>query len=472
MFFTSLSFVVFTVVLWAVYYIRIFRPYQVWLLIAASCYIYWENSGPYTLLLIFSVLTNAVFSYRLALCNVVNVRKQLVTAGVVLNVAILVFFKYGYLFASSLTHGSSDVSQFFLSLALPAGISFYSLEGISLLVDTYKKKNAGHSGIVSPVFSQHLQQSSLFISFFPHLFAGPVLRANSFFPQVGSKTLRDIDLEYCFRKLVAGYFLKLVVANNLYNFTLALQSPYMEGLSSFTLFVLMVGYLMQLFADFAGYTKIALGIAGLFGYRLDENFDYPFVAASLTEFWRRWHMTLSSFLRYYVYTTWLGNGRRGKVRALFNIFITMVIGGFWHGTQWTFALWGVMHGSGLVAEHFITKHVRLPWKWLSRSLGWFITMLFITMSLTLFRFATLKDAYIYLSSMLSNHMLPNDNRLVTNVLLYAAPVVLMHLLYRARSLGVRTQGAYKQAEFALYGLMLFFITTNSGQASSFIYFKF
>lgn len=472
MFFTSLSFVVLTLVLWVVYYIRIFRPYQVWMLIAASIYIYWENSGWYTLLLIFSVVTNAILSYRLAHSNAFSVRKWLVTAGVLLNVATLAFFKYGYLFASSLTNNSSGINRFFMSLALPAGISFFTFEGISLLVDTYKKKNAGHTAIMPPTFSQHLQQSSLFISFFPHLFAGPILRANSFFPQIGSKMLRDIDLEYCFRKLVAGYFLKMVVANNLYNFTLALQSPYMEGLSSFTLFTLMAGYLIQLFADFAGYTKIALGIAGLFGYRLDENFNYPFVAASLTEFWRRWHMTLSSFLRYYVYTTWLGNGRRGKTRALFNIFITMVIGGFWHGTQWTFALWGVMHGGGLVAEHFLTKYIRLPRKWMSRSLGWFITLLFITMSLTLFKFATLKDVYIYLSSLLSNYMLPNDNRLVANVLLYAAPVILMHLLYRSHRFSTHTEAIYKRADFALYGIMLFCIITNSGQASSFIYFKF
>ena len=246
----------------------------------------------------------------------------------------------------------------------------------------------------------------------------------------------------------------------------------MEGLSSFILFVLMAGYLVQLFADFAGYTKIALGIAGLFGYRLDENFEYPFVATSLTEFWRRWHITLSSFLRYYVYTTWLGNGRRGKARALFNIFITMVIGGFWHGTKWTFAVWGVMHGSGLVADHFITKYVRIPWKWLSNCIGWFITLLFITISLTLFKFATLRDAYIYLSSVLSNYTLPNDNRLVINVLLYSVPVVLMHLLYCARNRAISMQVVYKQAEFALYGSMLFFIITSSGQASSFIYFKF
>lgn len=472
MFFTSLSFIVVTLVLWIIYYIRLFRPYQVWLLILASMYIYWENSGWYTLLLIFSVLSNAALSYRLAQCDVFRTRKWLVTAGVLLNVAILAFFKYGHLFASSLTNASSGINQMFLSLALPAGISFFTFEGISLLVDTYKKKNAGQPAIISPVFSQHLQRSSLFISFFPHLFAGPILRANSFFPQIGSKTLRDIDLEYCFRKLVAGYFLKMVVANNLYNFTLALQSPYMEGLSSFTLFILMAGYLVQLFADFAGYTKIALGIAGLFGYRLDENFDYPFVATSLTEFWRRWHMTLSSFLRYYVYTTWLGNGRHGKARALFNIFITMVIGGFWHGTQWTFALWGVMHGSGLVIEHFLTKYIRLPWKWLSNGVGWLTTLLFITMSLTLFRFTTLKDVYIYLSSLLSNHAVPNDDRLVTNVLLYAFPVVLMHLLYRWRRSGSRIDFLYKRADFALHGAMLFFIITNSGQASSFIYFKF
>ncbi|RYE18079.1 MAG: hypothetical protein EOP51_22690 [Sphingobacteriales bacterium] len=265
----------------------------------------------------------------------------------------------------------------------------------------------------------------------------------------------------------------MVVANNLQYFTAWLQAPAMDTLSSLTLFVLLMGFTFQLFADFAGYSYIAMGLGGLFGYQLEENFNFPFVSTSLTEIWRRWHMTLSSFLRYYVYTNLLGGGRKGKLMSLFNVFLTMVIAGLWHGSKWSFAIWGSIHGSALVIEHLVKKGTK-NWGFntIRNILGWIISYFFVIVPcMALFRFPTLQGAIDYAVLFVNNTGFEDNYKLITYLCLYSSPIVLMHLLYKFKNT-LTVKYIFTKAEYLIYGPMLFFIIINSSQSSAFIYFNF
>jgi len=474
MLFTDATFFYFVIILFALYYLKLFSRLQVPLLILGSFLFYFLNSHAYTILLLFSVSMNVFFSWQITRSNSYNTRKWYVNIGVIINVFLLVFFKYGFMLVSTVLNEPSPVYNFFLILALPVGISFFTFEGISLLVDTYKARNKPNAvTIVNPTLIEHIKGVTLFISFFPHLIAGPILRANHFFPQLGTKTFKDIDFAYCFRKLVLGYFLKMVVSNNLQNFTSWLQRPYMDHMSSLTLFVLIAGFTFQLFADFAGYSYIALGLAGLFGYTLEENFNFPFVSSSLTDLWRRWHITLSSFLRYYVYTNLLKGGRRGKLMALFNIFLTMVIAGLWHGARWTFAFWGSIHGTALVLEHVVKKGTKnWPFALIRRIIyGIFAVCFVIIPCMALFKFPTISDTLDFGRLFFNNTIYPDDYGIITYICIYSFPIILMHALYLLRHTR-SVNYLFTKADYLVYGPMFFVLLTNSAQSTTFIYFKF
>ena len=209
MLFTDAIFLYFIIILFALYYLKPFVKLQVPLLILASFLFYYLNSHPYTILLLFSVLMNTFFSWKITRSPSYKARKTYVNIGVIINVFLLVFFKYGFMLVSSFLHEPSRYYNFFLVLALPIGISFFTFEGISLLVDTYKASNKpGAESVVKPTLNEHIKGVMLFISFFPHLIAGPILRANHFFPQLKSKYFKDIDFAYSFRKVGAGLFFK------------------------------------------------------------------------------------------------------------------------------------------------------------------------------------------------------------------------------------------------------------------------
>ena len=265
----------------------------------------------------------------------------------------------------------------------------------------------------------------------------------------------------------------MVISNNLQTFTFWLQKPYMDNLSSLTLFILIAGFTFQLFADFAGYSYIALGLAGLFGYKLEDNFNFPFVSSSLTDLWRRWHMTLSSFLRYYVYTNLLRGGRRGKLMSLFNIFLTMVIAGLWHGARWTFAFWGSIHGTALVLEHFLKKGAQnLPFLIIRKIIyGIFCVCCVIIPCMALFRFPTISDTLDFFKLYFNNTVYIDDYKIITYICIYSFPIVLMHALYLMRNKPA-VKYLFTKADYLVYGPMLFIILTNSSQSSAFIYFKF
>jgi alginate O-acetyltransferase complex protein AlgI len=455
MLFNSWIFVVFGLTTFIFYYLPIFRKVQVYLLIGASFFFYaWEN--PWLLsLLIFSITINSLTSYQVTYAN--SNRLTWATSGVVVNLLVLGFFKYTGLLSGHL-----------IDLPLPIGISFYTFEGISLLMDALSCKESDPS-FVEASRIKHLANTAFFVAFFPHLIAGPILKARSLYPQISSKYFKDIVWCRASRSLITGYFLKLVVADNLKDYTFWLSYPYYKSLSTSTGLTLLFGYSMQIFADFAGYSLIAIGLAALFGYTLPANFNFPYISRSLSEFWRRWHISLSTWLRDYLYFP-LGGNRKGNIRTYLNLMIVMILGGLWHGAAWSYAIWGLYHGLGLAIERFITK--RRPGDGnLFSALGVF---LFVSFGWLLFKFPQFDQAIGFAKIMLINIRGGMNLGLILPTLLFSLPVIIYHFLNieSLAKLGKNFEGLIPILRDATLGFLVFLIVLNSGYSNGFIYFQF
>ena len=337
-----------------------------------------------------SIVANYLLGRRLsrdaALSQGSGRSRAILALGIAFNLALLGYFKYADFFIANLNAATgADVG--FLRLALPLGISFFTFTQVAYLVDAWKGTAAEYSAT----------NYVLFVTFFPHLLAGPIIHHKEMMPQFADSRLKRVDWENVARGLVLftlGLGKKVLVADPLAawanaGFANAQHLTFADG------WITMLAYAMQLVFDFSGYTDMALGAALMLNIRLPINFDSPYRSADIREFWRRWHMTLSRFLRDYVYIP-LGGNRRGEARMLAAAVATFVIGGFWHGAAWTFVVWGAMHGVALVVLHF-WKKVGRP---LPRPLAILATALFVAMAFVVFRAATLSDAWAILSSVM------------------------------------------------------------------------
>lgn len=472
MLFNSQVFAIFVAIVFALYYLPALRRAQVTILLVASFVFYsWHN--PYLLLLlIVSLLINGATSYGIIHSGSLKHQRKLAVAGVTLNLLILIFFKYSGLFAKTLVGPSNDIGAFLINLPLPIGISFFTFQGISLVVDLFKgEKISRRYGSSATNFRDHLISISFFISFFPQLVAGPIVKAHEFLPQVKSKYFSEIQWNLVAREIITGYFLKSFIADNLKEFTGWIHFPEFQLLSSLTLLVLLFGYSMQIFADFAGYSLIAIGLSRLFGYNLRDNFNFPYIARSFSEFWRRWHISLSSFLRDYLYIP-LGGNRLGRFRTYFNLFITMVLGGLWHGAAWSYAVWGLFHGLVLAIERFFKNNVINSNNSALRALYGLVVFSGVTFAWLLFQLPNFSEVIAFIRSLTTNLLLPSDYKSITNIIIYSTPVILYHVVYLAGESSGRFRETVVRYEYMPLALMLFLTIVNSGPATAFIYFQF
>ena len=261
------------------------------------------------------------------------------------QLGVLGYFKYANFFSGSFQHALQTVGinpgWTTLNIILPAGISFYIFQAISYLVSVYQRKLAAEKRFV---------KLGVYLGFFPHLVAGPIIRADYFLPQLAAPRVFDGALFFsgC-HKFLIGFLYKAVFADNL---AAAVNPIYgsLAGQSGTSIFGACLGFYGQIYFDFAGYSLMAIGVANLLGYTLPDNFSFPYGAASLVDFWRRWHISLSTWLRDYVYIP-LGGNRLGVPRQYGNLMVTMLLGGLWHGANWNFVLWGGLHGLGLCVNH-------------------------------------------------------------------------------------------------------------------------
>jgi alginate O-acetyltransferase complex protein AlgI len=471
MLFNSYAFLVFLIITFIVYYLppAFFKKNQLITLILASFFFYAYERPILLLLLIFSVLINSCFSYSVYKVKEQHVKKILLF-GVIFNISMLAFFKYSPLIATSLLQdlsGKNGLAHFLMTIPLPIGISFYTFEGVSLLMDLYKGK--ANLNLHTSSFGDHFKKTAFFISFFPHLIAGPILKAREFYPQMENKYFKDIQWEIAVKQIILGFFLKMVVADNLNEITATMVYPFFMGFSSGNLVLLLFGYSMQIFADFAGYSLIAIGIGLLFGYKLPDNFNFPYISASFSEFWRRWHISLSTWLRDYLYIP-LGGSKKGELRTYINLFIVMFLGGLWHGAAWSYAVWGSMHGLVLMLERFVLKDkLRNETRSVIGVIYVFVT---VTLLWLMFKLTDFNHVLAYLGAIFSNtHVTFKLGLDQISILFYSLPVVLYHIFYLLKNSPSYTNNYFK-IDTAVYGCMLFLIIVNSGSQGAFIYFQF
>lgn len=312
------------------------------LLLVASYYFYAYWDWRFVGLIIFSTLVD--YWIGRALTNVASAtpRRALLLASLGANLGLLATFKYYDFFVRSAQESFAFLGLELgtLNLILPIGISFYTFQTLSYTIDLYRQR-------IEPCPS--LLDFALFVAFFPQLVAGPIVRAAEFLPQLRRPLVRNrVDLFVGTRQFVIGLFKKVFVADNLARFVdevFANAGAY----DTATTWLAVAAYAIQIYCDFSGYSDMAIGTARVLGFRFDTNFDFPYLARSMSDFWRRWHISLSSWLRDYLYIP-LGGNRRGPGRTQINLMLTMLLGGLWHGAAWTFVAWGAIHGAALVIQ--------------------------------------------------------------------------------------------------------------------------
>jgi alginate O-acetyltransferase complex protein AlgI len=463
MIFNSLAFLCLLGVTLFIYYSPICRKFQVQILIISSLIFYAWHYWELTFLLIVSVLTNAYIAKMLLQTN--DSKRVWAYVGVAFNLFVLALFKYSGLLLSTFS-SNRELIDWVVMLPLPIGISFYTFQGISMVVDVFR----GNQSVLDNIKNHSTQHIFFYIAFFPQLIAGPIVKAHDFLPQIGIKRLADIDYMRALHFLIVGYFLKMVIADNLKDYTFWMEYPYFENRSTFTLMSFLLAYSAQIFADFEGYSMIANGVATLFGYKLHLNFNFPYIASSFSDFWRRWHISLSSFLKEYLYIP-LGGNRKGNFRTYFNLLLTMLLGGLWHGAAWSYVVWGGVHGIALAIERIVMDIFGAKkGTFLRIIIHWFIVQIVVIFAWLTFQLNNFQHVLVYLKSMFINYRLHDNYKMIGLISVYVLPVVLYHVLALLKE---RYQYRLSiNSKIALYVIMIYLIMMNSGSSNAFIYFQF
>ena len=490
MLFNSFEFLILLAITLPLYYLplpgRWTKLWQIVVLLSASSVFYAWEEPKLLILLGVSCLFNTLAAERVIFHqrHGTGAAKRWLVSAVVMNLSFLAFFKYAGILLGLLPHGwvSAGVVEWARSIPLPIGISFYTFHALSLLIDVHRRhvseETRARLGKQGAARGSSLGDLSLYIVFFPQLVAGPIVKAKNFIDQIRAKLWRDIPWVQVRRYLVSGYFLKVFVADNLAEQTamLTLGTEALETSGPVQLMATLYAYGFQIFADFAGYSLIAIGLGLMFGYRLPENFDFPYLSRSITEFWRRWHLSLSAWLRDYLYIP-LGGNRKGAGRTYVNLFLVMFLGGLWHGAEWKFALWGTLHGVFLAAERFLVRRrgklENATPSALHSIAGWVYTFHAVTFLWLTFLMPDMAHIVSFFKGLAGGHLgLPGQPLFALFV--YGGAAALYHAWGWLKEHRPEKAAwlAHPAAEGAVHALMVFLVVTNPGAPRGFIYFQF
>ncbi len=370
-------------------------PARRWILLVASYLFYSSWNARYALLIAASTLVDYLAAGWIEKAETQARRKFFLILSLSTNLGILAVFKYYNFFSHSLTE-YLGLHLPIHELLLPVGISFYTFQSMSYTIDVYRRKTGTARDFVD---------FALFVSFFPQLVAGPIVRAVDFLPQLSENTpRRPEEIRLGLKLFFVGLFKKLVLADNLARVVDQVHAN-PDAFSSGDLWVSAYAFAFQIYFDFSGYSEMAIGLAQILGYRFPDNFRRPYCAVNMSDFWRRWHISLSTWLRDYLYIP-LGGSRNGRSKTLRNLMITMVLGGLWHGANWTFIVWGFLHGLFLIV-HRQFQRLRAAVPTVDRlsasplALPVFVLLTFHcwTLSMVFFRAASLEVALAMLQQM-------------------------------------------------------------------------
>lgn len=359
------------------------KKIQMMLYVAAfSLFFYYLSNGIVFLLLPFTALVDWYIAQRIYESKNKFIRKLLLFGSICLSIEILIFFKYTNFFINTWNNIFSGNIQF-RDIFLPVGISFYTFQTISYVTDVYRKK-------IKPATS--FLQYLFYLSFFPLILAGPIMRAEKFFPQIQDNKKVDRTMIYGGLWLVIiGIIKKAIFADYIAQYNnWVFDDPLFY--SGFEGFMAVIGYSAQIYCDFSGYSDMSIGIASIMGFNLGKNFNLPYQATNLSHFWRRWHISLSTWMRDYIYIP-LGGNRASQWRVYLNNIITMLVAGLWHGPSWMFIIWGGAHGTGLVIQKLNKIWLdKLPDNFIVRFFSWLLTFVFVTFLWIFFRSTSMEGA--------------------------------------------------------------------------------
>ena len=466
MVFNSFEFVVFLSVLLPIFYVACSQNVRRDLLLLVASYIfymmwYWQ----YASLILLSTVVDFFIGRAMVAPNIRPARKKmLLLSSLGVNLGLLAYFKYYNFFAESSKAGLAfmgiDTPDIYHGLLLPVGISFYTFQTLSYTIDLYRGNIQREKSFL---------KFAVFVSFFPQLVAGPIVRARDFLPQLHAKTrLSQENVQRGLWLIFLGLFKKIVIADLLAYLIVdeVFENP--SSFSSLDLLISLYAYAFQIYCDFSGYTDIAIGVALLMGFQLPVNFNRPYLSQTPSEFWRRWHISLSSWLRDYLYIS-LGGNRGSKIFTARNLLITMLLGGLWHGAAWNFVIWGAFHGFILIVFRNVSEEKVFGWKMVSKISIMFHLILF---SWLLFRVPDMEIFSAYLHGLFEFSGGTKLSLLGFVVLLIVA---ICHFTPRT-ILHVGVYGFFhKQNELvraSIYAGLLMLYLGLSVNAQAFIYFQF
>lgn len=490
MLFNTIDFVIFFIVVVSILTAIKKRKFQHVFLLVASYFFFYYSSNYLITLLIFTTLWDFYFGAAIYKANSIRKKKAILITSLVGNLGLLGFFKYADFAITQfnvLGHYFNLENQIpLLNLALPIGISFYTFHSITYTVGIYR-------GQLTPAKS--FIDYAIFVAFFPQLVAGPILRAKDFLPQLREK-IENLEVGERFRQITItrdnlklgitimawGFFKKMFFADNIAPLVNSIFN-HPTGHDSFTIILGAIAFGIQIYCDFSGYTDIAIGAATIMGFKIPINFNKPYFAISPSDFWRRWHISLSSWLRDYLYIP-LGGNRKSKARTYLNLFIVMFLGGLWHGASWNFVIWGSLHGVYLAIHKIISDKVpRLQNNFffgtrLGRISSILVTQYFVFLAWIAFRVRDLDDVlycikkYVFID-LQSTDFLNSVSTYKISILLIFIFIILHVLSYKKPNL-IQTITNFRLPYYTVYltGIMLLIFLFFGGKSEDFIYFKF
>ncbi|MGZ5537595.1 MAG: MBOAT family O-acyltransferase [Chthoniobacterales bacterium] len=473
MLFNSLTFVVFFALVVGAYWSLISWRGRKNLLLVASYVFYGAWNPPFAALLFTTTAMDFYLGRLMSKEHRPGVRKIWLIISVAVNLSLLGFFKYGNFLLENfqwvLARGGIAYKPPHLDVFLPIGISFYTFHSLSYTLDIYR-------GVLQPTRS--LRDFALAVSFFPQLVAGPIVRAGDFLPQLLHPPKQQTDrFLWGLLLMTLGLFEKIVLADTMLAESADRVFSYGGPLVALDSWLGVIAFAGQIFFDFAGYSTCAIGAALCLGFHLKDNFRFPYAAIGFSDFWRRWHISLSTFLRDYLYIP-LGGNRLGAGRAMINLVIVMFLGGLWHGAAWTFVVWGLLHGSYLVIERLLERFVG-PKSWTQnfgvRLLLGLTTYFAVSIAWVFFRASDFTVAMRMLQGMFGGHA-HADAILTTREMLQIAVVTLCLFIahWSLRDISLETAVA-AMPRWLVTGIWVFMacaIILTQGNSNAFIYFQF
>lgn len=447
------------------------------LILIASYVFYGWWSWKFLALLGASTLMNYLYVFLVFSENKTKSKIFLWTA-VISNLGILGLFKYYNFFISQFQKGGNMIGLNFdpilLEIGLPVGISFYTFHGLSYIFDVYR-------GLRKPV--NNVIEYAVFVCFFPLLVSGPIERSNHLLPQIQIKRTFNYTqaVEGC-RLILWGLFKKIIIADGIAYYVDDIFNNYANH-NSLTLILGAIGFSIQIYGDFSGYTDIAIGTAKLLGFELLSNFKFPYFSRDVAEFWRRWHISLTSWFRDYLYIP-LGGSKMGKLISIRNVFIIFLVSGFWHGAGWNFIIWGAINACGFLpllifdinrtyVKEIVAVNKKLPT--IKEFFQILSTFGFISFSRIFFRNRSVNDALNYIKGIFTNYKFPGEVLLYTNMFVYMIPLIIIDWYFRRdeRTLRMIASPYIRYGIYISFSILIISIMIiRSGDKNNFIYFQF